>query len=111
MAQLVERPDLPLEELLQRIACLLPPAWQYPEITVGRVLLDGRCHASAASWDGVARQAADIVVGDAPWFGQVTCASSQLDEDRSRKEPAAQRGGARSQRSSSGARRARKNSP
>jgi len=63
MAQLVERPDMSLEELLENIANLLPPAWQYPEITVGRVLLDGRCHASAASWEGVARQAADIVVG------------------------------------------------
>ncbi|MEA1928388.1 MAG: PAS domain S-box protein [Candidatus Auribacterota bacterium] len=36
---LVEKPGLTLEGLLQGAADLIPPAWQYPEITCGRIVL------------------------------------------------------------------------
>lgn len=31
----------PIEEVLKQIVALLPPAWQYPEITVARIIFDG----------------------------------------------------------------------
>jgi PAS domain S-box-containing protein len=42
ISQLVEKPDASLEEILQGTAHLIPPAWQYPEITVARITLDGQ---------------------------------------------------------------------
>jgi signal transduction histidine kinase len=41
ITQLMERSELSTPEILQDIVGLLPPAWQYPEITSGRVELDG----------------------------------------------------------------------
>jgi len=62
LAQLAERPHTTLEEILQGVVELLPPAWQYPDITAGRIVLDGRCHATANFMPGAHRQSADIVV-------------------------------------------------
>jgi len=36
-AQLFQNEDLSTEELLQRIADLIPPSWQYPEVTASRI--------------------------------------------------------------------------
>jgi len=63
LARLSERPDISLDELLQGIAALLPPAWQYPEIAVGRIVLDGRSYSSGEDPGGDLRQRAPIVVG------------------------------------------------
>ncbi len=63
LAQLSERPEISLDELLQGIAALLPPAWQYPEIAIGRIVLDGRSYSSGSDPDGDLRQMAPIVVG------------------------------------------------
>jgi len=37
IASLVERPDITLEEILQGIVDLIPSAWQYSDITCGRI--------------------------------------------------------------------------
>jgi len=63
LAQLSERPEISLDELLQGIAALLPPAWQYPDIAIGRIVLDGRSYSSASDRGGDLRQRAPIVVG------------------------------------------------
>jgi signal transduction histidine kinase len=42
ISKLVEENDLTIDELMQRIAELIPPSWQYPEITCARITLDGR---------------------------------------------------------------------
>jgi len=39
-ARLLQDPEPPLDEILPSVAALLPVAWQYPEITEGRI----RCH-------------------------------------------------------------------
>lgn len=39
---ILQNEDLSVREVLERVVKLIPPAWQYPEITVGRVLL-GDC--------------------------------------------------------------------
>ncbi len=38
-AQLFQNEDLSIEDLLQSIADLIPPSWQYPEITAARIRL------------------------------------------------------------------------
>ncbi|UCD23777.1 MAG: hypothetical protein JSW51_12185, partial [Gemmatimonadota bacterium] len=48
---------------LDQIVSLLPPAWQYPEIAVSRIIFDDRLHGAAKSVPTVALQSADIVVG------------------------------------------------
>jgi signal transduction histidine kinase len=42
ISRLIERPGIALEEILQGTADLLPAAWQYPEITGARILLESR---------------------------------------------------------------------
>ena len=40
MAALLELPDISLDEILKRTVVLIPPAWQFPEITAARIVLD-----------------------------------------------------------------------
>jgi PAS domain S-box-containing protein len=42
ISRLVERRGLTLNEILQGIVDLIPPAWQYPETTCARIILDGQ---------------------------------------------------------------------
>jgi len=63
LAQLAARPGLTLEQLLSEVAELLPGAWQYPSIAVGRVELDLEVRRAGASGDPVVEQEAEVVVG------------------------------------------------
>ena len=63
LAQLVEHPEVTLEEVLRGIVEMLPPAWQYPEITAARITLDGHVYETAGFQEGVDRQSAEIVIG------------------------------------------------
>ena len=51
IAQIAGKPGISLEEILQQIVELLPPAWQYPDILEGRVILDGKVFATAGFWE------------------------------------------------------------
>lgn len=62
LAQMVERPGITLEEILRGVLELLPPAWQYPQITAARIVLDGRSYVTADFKERVHIQSADIVV-------------------------------------------------
>jgi signal transduction histidine kinase len=64
IAQLSEEPDLGLDELLRRIAALLPPAWQYPEITVARIGLDGEFYSTGNIELSLSRQSAPLTIKD-----------------------------------------------
>ncbi|MFH1419935.1 MAG: ATP-binding protein [Planctomycetota bacterium] len=64
IAQVAETEDTTLEEMLQRIVSLLPPAWQYPEIAAARITLDSNTCETPRFRDSKHRQAAEIVVGD-----------------------------------------------
>ena len=59
IAQVAQRRDISLSETLQNIAELLPPAWQYPEISTARILLDGQAHTTHNFRVGPYRQTAD----------------------------------------------------
>lgn len=62
LAQLNERPNSTLEEILQGIVELLPSAWQYPAIAAGRIVFDGRSYLTANYQPSEYRQASDILI-------------------------------------------------
>jgi two-component sensor histidine kinase/GAF domain-containing protein len=64
LSQLVEQRDITLEEIFQGLVELIPPGWQYPEITAARIIFgDGRFQTnnfSETEWV----QSADIKVNE-----------------------------------------------
>jgi signal transduction histidine kinase len=62
IARLADQPDLSMEEILQNIVEVLPPAWLYPEITCAKIILDGHAYSTPNFRDGRYQQRADIIV-------------------------------------------------
>jgi len=62
IAQIAARPGASLDEVLQGVVELLPPGWQYPEITSARIVLDGLECATTGFREGYPSQTADIIV-------------------------------------------------
>jgi signal transduction histidine kinase len=61
IARVTARQDVSLAEILQSVVELLPPAWLYPEIASGRIVVDGQAYTTPAFKDGVQRQSAEII--------------------------------------------------
>ena len=66
MAQIASQPDMSLEEIIQGIVELLPPAWQYPEIAFARIILDGISYTTQGFRECHQKQTAEIIVGGMP---------------------------------------------
>ena len=66
MAQIASQPDIPLEEVIQAIVELLPPAWQYPEIAFARIILDGISYTTKGFCECRQKQTAKIIVESMP---------------------------------------------
>ena len=66
IAQVTERADFDLATALERIVALLPPAWQYPDVTDARISLDGRSWQTPGFAPASAVQVAEILVGGVP---------------------------------------------
>jgi signal transduction histidine kinase len=82
IARVVEQPGITHAQVLQHIVELLPPAWQYPEITVGRIVMDGQVYATSNFKKGWQKQKADIVVeGETRGFVEVSSTGSKPDLD------------------------------
>jgi two-component system NtrC family sensor kinase len=62
ITQVSENSRLPIETVLERIAELLPPAWQYPDIASAAVTLDGKRYSTSGFEDRPSKQTAEIVV-------------------------------------------------
>ncbi|MCP4591347.1 MAG: hypothetical protein GY842_11410 [bacterium] len=62
IAQIVEQIPISLKEILQRITKLLPPAWQYPEITAACITLDEDSFVTPGFRKARYQQSADIVI-------------------------------------------------
>ncbi len=62
MAQIASQPDMSLEEIIQGIVELLPPAWQYPDIASARIILDGIAYTTQGFHESRQKQAAEIIV-------------------------------------------------
>lgn len=64
ISQIAEERKLTLDDVLQRIVVLLPPAWQYPEITEARIVLDSKQFTCSGFMDRGQKQTADIIIKD-----------------------------------------------
>lgn len=62
VAHLADRPGLGLDEMLQCVVELLPPAWQFTDIARARIRLDGRVYLSREFVEGPFCQHADITL-------------------------------------------------
>lgn len=63
IAQVAEREGISLDGIFQGIVELLPPAWQYPKIASGRIVLDGKVYSTPGFQTDVQKQSSKIVVG------------------------------------------------
>lgn len=61
--QVAMRPEGALEEILQGIVRLLPPAMQHPECAAARIIFDKNSYLTRGFQESTPRLAADIVVG------------------------------------------------
>jgi len=50
------------DDVFQRIVELIPPAWQYPEITSARIVLDGKRYETPGFEEGCPRQTSEVIV-------------------------------------------------
>lgn len=62
IADLVEKPGISLGEILQGTVDLIPPSWQYPELTCGRIVFEGQEYKTANFKETDWLQSSDIVV-------------------------------------------------
>ncbi|MFH1539582.1 MAG: helix-turn-helix transcriptional regulator [bacterium] len=62
MAKLAERHSDSIEDFLQSLVNILPPSWQYPEITCARISFDGKTYKSGGFKVSKWRQSARILV-------------------------------------------------
>lgn len=73
IAMLAERQPSSVGELLAGVAGILPRAWQYPEVTVARVTLEGRAYDSPGFALSAWGQAAPIIIGGYPAGEVLVC--------------------------------------
>jgi PAS domain S-box-containing protein len=59
---LVDKPGISLQEILQGTADLIPAAWQYPQVTCARIIVDGQEFRTANFKETAWRQASNITV-------------------------------------------------
>ena len=62
MSQIAEQSFVSLKDLMHKIMNLLPPAWQYPEITRSRIILDGINYAVPDLKSEVNKLSSDIII-------------------------------------------------
>lgn len=63
VSEILFQPNIPLDEVLQEIVEVVPPAWQYPDITAARITFDGRAHISEGFSESAWRQSEPISGG------------------------------------------------
>ncbi len=62
IARVVARPEAPLDEVMQNIADLLPPAWLFPEMAAARIVINGYSWTTDGFQATPYRQVSDIIV-------------------------------------------------
>ncbi len=62
IAKIAEQKEGALDEIFNAIIKLLPPAWQYPEITSGRIIFDGRSYSTEKIKKFSDKMTADLIV-------------------------------------------------
>jgi len=66
IADLVERPGITLDEILQGTAELIPPSWPLPKLTYARIVYGGREYLSKGFQNSEWKQSSDIYVHSQP---------------------------------------------
>ena len=64
ISKLVDKPGILLEEILQGVVELIPPAWQYPEIACAKVILEDQEFKTENFRETIWKQTSDIIVHD-----------------------------------------------
>ncbi len=62
ISKLVENKDHSLAEILRGVVDLIPPSWQYPDITCARIILDGRTYQTDNFKETVWKQSSGIFI-------------------------------------------------
>ena len=62
ISELIEKPGISLEEILQGAVDLIPTAWQYPEIACARIIVDGKKFDTENFGETIWKQASDILL-------------------------------------------------
>ncbi len=62
ISHLVETPDISMDEILEGSIDLIPPAWQYPQVTCARIIHDAREFRTRGFEESIWKQTAGIVV-------------------------------------------------
>jgi len=62
LSTLCNQPEIPLDEFLQHVVDLIPPAWQYPDITCARIVYDNQAYTAGEFTETEWRQVSDVVV-------------------------------------------------
>ncbi len=63
IAKIVEIPDISLEEIFRKTVAIMPPAWQYPDITCVRIIVGGQEFKPINFKETKWKQSANITVG------------------------------------------------
>ncbi|MEE8639736.1 MAG: ATP-binding protein [bacterium] len=80
IAEVASRPGISAGEVFREIVRLLPPAMQYPDITVGKIVIDGVVYATEEGEDAPYKLSADIVVnGEKRGIVEVQYKEAKLD--------------------------------
>ena len=66
IARVAAESELSLEEILQKIVDLLPPAWLYPEYASARIVVSANTYMSPGFREGVQKQSAEIIARGQP---------------------------------------------
>ncbi len=64
VSNLAYKPGITMEEIMQGTVDLIPPSWQYPEITCVRVILNGQVFTTDNFEETEWKQASDIIVNN-----------------------------------------------
>jgi len=62
ISSLREKPDIPLEDIIQDVVNVIPSSWQYPEITCSRIILEDKEYKTTNFRETEWKQANDIIV-------------------------------------------------
>ncbi len=62
ISELIEKPGISLEEILQGAVDLIPTAWKYPEIACARIIVDGKQFETENFGETIWKQASNILL-------------------------------------------------
>ncbi|MBU1086723.1 MAG: PAS domain-containing protein [Candidatus Omnitrophica bacterium] len=63
-SQIIEKPNITIQEILQGLVNIIPPAYQYPEITCAKITFEGKEYKTKNFQDTKWKKVADIIVND-----------------------------------------------